>query len=81
MPGPDSFLLAHIDQAVYSQTIRALGGTGSLTFATTSGTVPTGLTLSSEHRERIDKSPAELLTGRSHPYWLEMLGYPRFSRN
>jgi hypothetical protein len=37
--------------------------------------------LRSEHRERVDKSPAELLTGRSHPHWLEMLGYTRFSRN
>jgi hypothetical protein len=35
----------------------------------------------SEHRERIDKSPAELLTSRPHPHWLEMLGYTRFSRN
>jgi hypothetical protein len=31
----------------YSQTISALGGTGSKTFATASGTLPTGLTLSS----------------------------------
>jgi len=35
----------------------------------------------SEHRERVDKSPAELLTGQLHPHWLEMLGYNRFSRN
>jgi hypothetical protein len=35
----------------------------------------------SEHPERVDKSPAELLTGESHPHWLEMLGYQRFSRN
>jgi hypothetical protein len=35
----------------------------------------------SEHPERVDKSPAELLTGRSHPHWLEMLGYQRFYRN
>ena len=35
----------------------------------------------SAHPERVDKSPAELLTGESHPQWLEMLGYTRFSRN
>jgi hypothetical protein len=35
----------------------------------------------SEHPERAGKSPAELLTGESHPHWLEMLGYTRFSRN
>ena len=35
----------------------------------------------SEHQERVDKSPAELLTGQPHPHWLEMLGYNRFSRN
>jgi hypothetical protein len=37
--------------------------------------------LRSEHPERVDKSPAELLTGETHPHWLEMLGYKRFSRN
>lgn len=37
--------------------------------------------LRSEHPERVDKSPAELLTGQSHPHWLELLGYTRFSRN
>jgi hypothetical protein len=31
--------------------------------------------LRSEHAERVDKSPAELLTGQSHPHWLQMLGY------
>jgi hypothetical protein len=31
--------------------------------------------LRSEHPERVDKSPAELLTGQPHPHWLEMLGY------
>ena len=31
--------------------------------------------------ERVGKSPAELLTGQSHPHWLEMLGYTRFSQN
>jgi hypothetical protein len=37
--------------------------------------------LRSERPERVGKSPAELLTGRAHPHWLEMLGYRRFSRN
>jgi hypothetical protein len=37
--------------------------------------------LRSEHPERVDKSPAELLNGQSHPHWLELLGYRRFSRN
>lgn len=36
--------------------------------------------LRSEHRERVDKSPAELLTGQRHPHWLEMLGYQQFQR-
>ncbi|HEV3443895.1 MAG TPA: hypothetical protein VG099_04585 [Gemmataceae bacterium] len=35
----------------------------------------------SEHPERRGKSPAELLTGQSHPHWLELLGCTRFSRN
>lgn len=35
----------------------------------------------SEHPERVDKSPAELLTGQGHPHWLELLGYTRFCRN
>jgi hypothetical protein len=37
--------------------------------------------LRSERPERVGKSPAELLTGKAHPHWLEMLGYRRFSRN
>jgi hypothetical protein len=37
--------------------------------------------LRSEHPERVDQSPAELLNGQSHPHWLELLGYRRFSRN
>jgi len=37
--------------------------------------------LRSEHPERVNKSPAELLTDRSHPHWVELLGYTRFSRN
>jgi hypothetical protein len=35
----------------------------------------------SEHPERVDKSPRELLTGEQHGHWLELLGYQRFSRN
>ncbi len=35
----------------------------------------------SECPERAGKSPAELLTGQTHPHWLEMLGYQPFSRN
>jgi hypothetical protein len=31
-------------------------------------------------RERVGKSPAELLNGQAHPHWLELLGYTRFSR-
>jgi hypothetical protein len=34
----------------------------------------------SARRERVGKSPAELLTGQAHPHWLELLGYTRFSR-
>jgi hypothetical protein len=30
--------------------------------------------------ERVGKTPAELLTGQSHPHWLEMLGHTRFRR-
>jgi len=37
--------------------------------------------LRSERRERIGRSPTELLTGQSHPHWLEMLGFTRFCRN
>jgi hypothetical protein len=37
--------------------------------------------LRSERPERIGKSPAELLMRNTHPHWLEMLGYTRFSRN
>jgi hypothetical protein len=33
--------------------------------------------LRSEHPERVDKSPAELLTGQPHQHWLELLGYSR----
>lgn len=37
--------------------------------------------LRSDRPERVGKSPAELLNGKSHPHWLELLGYQRFSRN
>ena len=37
--------------------------------------------LRSEHPERVNKSPAELLTGQPHAHWLEMLGYNRTCRN
>jgi hypothetical protein len=37
--------------------------------------------LRSEHPQRVDKSPAELLTGQPHPHWLEMLGYRRSCQN
>ena len=30
--------------------------------------------------ERQGKSPAEILSGKLHPHWLEMLGYQRFQR-
>jgi hypothetical protein len=35
----------------------------------------------SDQPERVGKSPAELLTGQSHPHWLELLGYKRFARS
>jgi len=35
----------------------------------------------SDRPERVGKSPAELLTGQTHPPWLELLGYTRFHRN
>jgi hypothetical protein len=37
--------------------------------------------LRSEHPERVGKSPAELLTGQSHPHWLDMLGFTQPSAN
>jgi hypothetical protein len=37
--------------------------------------------LRSEHEQRVGKSPAELLTGQTHPHWLQMLGYQRFRRD
>ena len=32
--------------------------------------------LRSEHPERVDQSPAELLTGQAHAHWLDLLGLP-----
>lgn len=37
--------------------------------------------LRSECPERVDKSPAELLTGQPHPHWLELLGHTRYCQN
>jgi hypothetical protein len=37
--------------------------------------------LRSEHPERVDRSPAELLTGQPHAHWLELLGLPDPLRN
>ena len=34
----------------------------------------------SDHSERVGKTAAELLTGQSHPHWLEMLGHARSVR-
>ena len=31
-----------------------------------------------EHRHQ--KTPAEILSGKPHPHWLELLGYERFKR-
>jgi len=31
--------------------------------------------LRSEHRQRVGKSPAQLLTGQAHPHWLDLLGF------
>jgi hypothetical protein len=35
----------------------------------------------SDRGERQGKTPAELLTGQTHPHWLEMLGFSRFKRD
>ena len=37
--------------------------------------------LRSEHLERVGKSPRELLTGESHPHWLDMLGFTLAAEN
>jgi hypothetical protein len=34
----------------------------------------------SEREERVGKSPTELLSGKSHPHWLEMLGFTLFKQ-
>jgi len=36
--------------------------------------------LRSEHPERVDKSPSELLSGETHQHWLELLGFKMFKR-
>ncbi|MFT5082476.1 MAG: hypothetical protein ACI9Y1_000501 [Lentisphaeria bacterium] len=36
--------------------------------------------LRSTQAESHKKSPAEILPGKPHPHWLEMLGYRRFKR-
>ncbi len=36
--------------------------------------------LRSKHPERVGKSPAEILTGKEHPHWLELLGFERFQK-
>ena len=38
------------------------------------------LFLRSTRVERHKKSPAEILSGKPHPHWLEMLGFERFKR-
>ena len=35
----------------------------------------------SEHPERVGKSPAEILTGKKHAHWLELLGGERFKKS
>ena len=35
----------------------------------------------SERPERVGKSPAELMTGKPRPHWLELLGFERFQRS
>lgn len=37
--------------------------------------------LRSERRERVGRSPAELLSGQRHAHWLELLGYTLFRRS
>lgn len=34
----------------------------------------------SEKEERENKSPAEIMTGKAHNHWLEILGYERFKK-
>jgi hypothetical protein len=35
----------------------------------------------SEHPERVDQRPVEVLSGQRHRHWLELRGYTRFARN
>jgi DNA repair exonuclease SbcCD ATPase subunit len=35
----------------------------------------------SEQADRVEQSPAELLTGKTQPHWLELLGYRLFRRH
>jgi hypothetical protein len=35
----------------------------------------------SRRTSRVGRSPADLLNGRSHPHWLELLGFQRFCRS
>ena len=35
----------------------------------------------SDRPERVGKSPAELLSGKAYPHWLELLGFERFRQN
>ena len=37
--------------------------------------------LRSDRSERVGKSPAELLNGKTHTHWLELLGFERFQQN
>jgi hypothetical protein len=37
--------------------------------------------LRSEHPDRVDQSPRELLTGKPHEHWLELLGHRLFRRH
>ena len=34
----------------------------------------------SERTERVNRSPTEILTGKKHLHWLELLGYQRFKK-
>lgn len=34
----------------------------------------------SARAERLGKTPAEILSGKPHPHWLELLGFERFRR-
>lgn len=36
--------------------------------------------LRSERPQRVGQSPAQILTGKDHPHWLELLGFERFKK-